>query len=92
METRVSVRVYGYVQGVCFRCFTLDIARGLGLRGYVRNLPRGDAVEVEAEGDRQQLDKLLEFLGRGPQTAKVTQVEVRWLDYSGQFMDFSVKY
>jgi acylphosphatase len=68
------------------------MAHGLGLTGYVCNLPQGDAVEVEAEGQKEQLDKLLEFLAKGPPLAEVTEVAVDWLDYSGQFADFSVRY
>jgi acylphosphatase len=91
-EAHILVRVYGRVQGVCFRYFTHDAARRLGLTGYVRNLPSYDAVEVEAEGDEQQLEKLLEQLKIGPPGARVKKVEVNWSAYSGQFTNFSIKY
>ncbi|MEA3442088.1 MAG: acylphosphatase [Chloroflexota bacterium] len=88
----VLIRVYGRVQGVCFRYFTQDTAQMLKLKGYVRNLPSGDAVEVEAEGDKQQLDKLLEQLKIGPPAAWVKKVEVKWTPYSGRFTNFSIEY
>jgi acylphosphatase len=62
--------VSGIVQGVGFRFFTARAARGLGIRGFVRNLPDG-RVEVVAAGTR---DALLEFeaiLRRGPAGAQV---------------------
>jgi acylphosphatase len=89
---RLSVTVYGRVQGVYFRYSVLNKARGLGLKGYVRNLGRGDAVEVQAEGEKPQLIKLLEQLKTGPPGAQVRRVEIDWADYSGQFEDFKVRY
>lgn len=47
--TSVRATVSGRVQGVYFRDFTSRHARELGLTGYVRNLPDGKAVEVQAE-------------------------------------------
>jgi len=88
----LSTTVYGRVQGVLFRYFVRNEARELGLKGYVRNLASGDAVEVQAEGERRQLNKLLGQLKVGPPGARVERVEVKWADYSGRFDDFSVRY
>ncbi len=88
----LSATVYGRVQGVYFRYFVRNVARKLGLKGYVRNLASGDAVEVQAEGEKLQLDRLLEQLKIGPPGAWVKGVEIEWSDYSGQFTDFSVRY
>ncbi len=59
MSEQVAVRVvvYGRVQGVFFRAFVGQRGRELGLTGYVRNLSRGDAVEIVAEGERARLEK-----------------------------------
>jgi acylphosphatase len=88
----LSATVYGRVQGVYFRYFVQNVAGRLVLKGYVRNLASGDAVEVQAEGERQQLNKLLEQLKVGPPRARIERVEVKWADYSGQFDDFNVRY
>jgi acylphosphatase len=88
----LSATIYGRVQGVFFRYFVHNEARGLGLKGYVCNLARGDAVEVQAEGEKRQLNKLLGQLKVGPPGAQVERVEVKWADYSGRFDDFSVRY
>jgi acylphosphatase len=88
----LSVTVYGRVQGVFFRYFVQNAARKLGLKGYVRNLASGDAVEVQAEGDTLRLRELLEQLKIGPPGAKVERLEVVWSDYSGRFADFSTRY
>jgi acylphosphatase len=88
----LSATVYGRVQGVFFRYFVRNTAKELGLKGYVRNLARGDAVEVQAEGEKRQLNTLLGQLKVGPQGAQVKRVEIKWADYSGKFDDFSVRY
>jgi acylphosphatase len=88
----LSATVYGRVQGVYFRYFVRNVARELSLKGYVRNLASGDAIEVQAEGEKPQLDKLLEQLKMGPPGAWVKRVEVDWLSYSGQFDNFRIRY
>jgi acylphosphatase len=88
----LSARVYGRVQGVFFRYFVQCVAKDLELRGYVRNLTSGDTVEVQAEGDKQKLEKLVEHLKVGPPEARVKRVEVDWADYSGQFSSFDIRY
>mgnify|MGYP001085035766 CR=1 FL=1 len=88
----LSAKVYGRVQGVFFRYFVQDIANTLGLKGYARNLPGGDAVEVQAEGNKQQLEKLVKQLKIGPPRARVEEVETNWSDYSGQFSNFGIRY
>ncbi len=88
----LSATIQGRVQGVYFRYFVRREAGRLGLTGYVRNLVSGDAVEIKAEGERPQLDKLLERLRVGPPGAHVKEVEVDWSAYSGQFDSFSIRY
>ena len=89
---RLSVTVYGRVQGVYFRYFVLNRARGLGLKGYVRNIGHGDAVEIQAEGEKPQLSKLVEQVKTGPPGAQVKRVETDWSDYSEQFTEFKIRY
>jgi len=88
----VRVIVYGYVQGVFFRDFASRRARELGLTGYVRNLRDVEAVEVNAEGERKQLEKLIGYLEVGPPTAKVTKVVTNWSEYTGSYSGFKIRY
>jgi acylphosphatase len=67
--------ITGRVQGVCFRAYTRDEARSLGVKGWVRNLPDG-RVEVLAKGGIDQLRALEAFCRRGPPHARVRDVEV----------------
>jgi acylphosphatase len=85
----VHVVIRGRVQGVGFRWFAQREARGLGLTGFVRNLADG-AVEVEAEGDRARLERLVEALREGPRAAHVTGVQVRWSEGSARHRAFEI--
>ena len=84
--------VYGRVQGVYFRDFTSRRAGELGLTGYVRNLPGGKAVEVQAEGERNRLERLIDHLKDGPPGARVERVETTWSEYTGSYSSFSIRY
>lgn len=84
--------VHGHVQGVFFRAFTARCAAELGLTGYVRNLPSGMAVEVQAEGERSNLEKLVDRLQAGPPGARVEKVVTDWSQYTGQYAVFKVRY
>ncbi len=87
---RATVR--GRVQGVGFRDFVWRRARFLGLRGYVRNLPDGRSVEVVAEGEREALEQLLEYLREGPRAARVDEVEVQWDQPTNRYPDFAIAF
>lgn len=87
---RVHLLVSGRVQGVCFRQSTVDTARRLGLRGWVRNLPDG-RVEAEAEGERAALEGLVRFCRRGPPAARVDGVEVEWSAPRGDLGPFATR-
>ena len=73
MQAR-SFLVRGRVQGVGFRWFVEREARLLGIAGWVRNNSDG-AVEVFAQGTREQLSGLRDRLRQGPRAARVDQVE-----------------
>ena len=66
--------VRGRVQGVGFRWFVEREAHILGVAGWVRNNADG-AVEVFAQGTREQLSTLTARLQQGPRAARVDQVE-----------------
>jgi len=93
MEEKVRLRaiVHGRVQGVNFRYYTRQQALQLGVAGYVRNLWDG-TVEVVAEGEQGVVTRLLSWLYKGPRMAVVEKVDVEWLEYSGEFRRFEVRY
>jgi acylphosphatase len=66
-------RITGQVQGVYFRHSTRLRARELAVRGFARNLPDG-SVEVVAHGSSDAVEKLRQWLHRGPAMARVEAV------------------
>lgn len=71
----IEALVSGRVQGVGFRYFTFKLARELGVRGYVKNLPDG-RVYVYAVADEATLEKFLSSLPTY-KNAVVRGIEVR---------------
>ena len=63
----------------------------MGLTGYVRNLPEG-SVEVQAEGERKQLEGLIRHLKAGPTSSNVENTVTIWAEYTGDYNGFSIMY
>ncbi len=91
VKRRVNIRVRGRVQGVFFRASTHEKAIELGLSGWVRNNPDG-SVQIVAEGDGEALNSLVRWSSSGPVHAQVTESEVNWEQYVGEFEDFTLEY
>jgi len=90
-KARLHIEVYGIVQGVFFRSNTQKKAFSLGLTGWVRNRNDG-SVEVLAEGEKQSLEELLAWCGKGPPGARVDKLKHCWEEYKGEFSSFSIRY
>ena len=82
--------VRGIVQGVNFRWYTQRRASDLQLTGYVRNMPDG-SVEAVVEGDRADIETLVDALRVGPSAAVVESVNIAWHAPSGEFDRFEVR-
>jgi len=91
MKVRTHVFVSGRVQGVFFRSETEDEANRRNIAGWVRNTSDG-RVEAIFEGEKEDVEKLIDFCRRGPPGARVTKVNVQWDDYTGEFRDFKIRY
>jgi len=87
--TRLHAIIEGYVQGVSFRYFVIQVALKLGIKGWVRNRYDG-SVEVLAEGKRSSLEKLLVELRKGPPSALVTGFKHEWQTATKEFNDFNI--
>ena len=88
-NVRVRAIVKGIVQGVGYRYFAVREAVKLGLNGYVKNLYDGN-VETVAEGKREEIDKFIIRLKKGPSLSRVTAIEVIWENYKGEYKGFDV--
>ncbi|XP_072437019.1 acylphosphatase-2-like isoform X3 [Chiloscyllium punctatum] len=54
----IDYEISGRVQGVCFRMYTEDQARKLGVVGWVRNTRRG-TVEGQVQGKEELVNSIL---------------------------------
>ncbi|KCZ70459.1 acylphosphatase [Candidatus Methanoperedens nitroreducens] len=91
MKKRMHIFVSGRVQGVFFRSSTKDMAQELGLTGWVRNLGDG-RVEAVFEGEQGGVEKMIQWCRRGPEYARVDNIEVIPERYTGEFKGFAVRH
>src|SRR6266403_199119 len=87
---RVRLKIKGRVQGVYFRASAVEQARGLGLTGWVMNCP-DTAVEIVAEGEKDQLNRLIDWCRGGPPGVQVKEVSVEWDTSKQEFRSFSIR-
>ncbi|MBC7120407.1 MAG: acylphosphatase [Candidatus Methanosuratus sp.] len=86
---RVKIKVTGMVQGVGYRYYTYRIARGLALKGYVKNQEDG-SVEVLAEGEKHKLMDLISELRIGPPNSRVDNLSIEWQEGNNEYSDFKI--
>ena len=91
LKVRAHVYVAGRVQGIFFRSETQDEAAKQDVTGWIRNRPDG-RVEAVFEGEKDRVDRLVEFCRRGPRGVRVRNVEIFWEDCKGEFRDFRIRY
>lgn len=89
MNARAEIRITGLVQGVFFRQATKEMAEELGVFGWVRNESDG-SVKIAAEGEKTALEKLVAWVKKGTELAKVEKVEVEWGKATGEFKEFQI--
>ena len=83
--------IKGRVQGVCYRAWMRERARSLELKGWVRNLPNW-TVEAVVQGERELLDKIVEWCHVGPPAASVDDVSKEPAEIDEGLTSFQVRY
>ena len=78
-QKRIKIKIEGQVHGVGFRYNAFLIAKKLGLVGLAKNLEDG-SVEIEAQGDSQKIQDLIEWAKKGPPSAKVSKIDVEEME------------
>jgi acylphosphatase len=84
MDSRKTIKlvISGQVQGVFFRSSMKKVAEGLGVTGWVRNMPDG-RVEAVIQGQEDVIRELVEWCGRGPSGAaedRVVRQRTEWCE------------
>jgi acylphosphatase len=85
MRITRQLRIFGRVQGVWYRESMRLEAERLGVTGWVRNR-RDGSVEAMVQGSPAAVDAILEWARRGPDLARVTEVQVSAAE--GSFASF----
>ncbi len=85
------VFVSGFVQNVGYRQFVKEIARQIGLTGWVKNMPDG-RVEALFSGSKDKIEKATEQVWKGPFLSEVKSVDVEWSENShSSFNTFEIR-
>lgn len=90
-KVRVELSIQGRVQGVFYRQSTKETVVRLGLTGWAKNCSDGSVLAV-FEGERVAVDEAIEWCRQGPPAAIVTDIEVKWLDFVGEFEVFKIRH
>lgn len=90
-QTRAEITISGKVIDVNFRSDSKKLAYQLGLVGWVQNEGL-DKVRIIVEGEKEKIEKLIEWCKIGPERAIVENVKVNWQEPQGEFNKFSIKY
>lgn len=86
---RVIINIFGRVQKVGFRFSTLQKARELNIKGFVRNL-RDGSVEIEAEGEKSNIDKFIEWSKVGPAYSDIKKTIVESVPTLNEEKEFEI--
>lgn len=86
---RIHYIFHGDVQGVGFRYTSAEIARSLGITGWVKNLYDG-TVEMEAQGFMQDLERMLIEINRDSYI-EITDTESSEIPVSDGEYDFCIR-
>lgn len=88
---RAHIWVKGRVQGVGFRAHVEYSARQIGgLTGWVRNVGY-DTVEAIAEGERLNVERLIQEMKDGPRGSRVDESKIEWEEPTGEYERFGMR-
>ncbi|MEM0026993.1 MAG: acylphosphatase [Ignisphaera sp.] len=84
-----SITICGEVKGVGFRRYIWRIAKMLGLRGFIMNIPNSDCVEIYVEGIDSEIRELIDRVLQN-RVYTINRVDVVEHEYKGLYTDFMI--
>ncbi len=91
MTQRISIEIFGNVQGVWFRKHVSDSANQLAATGFVKNLPNG-TVYTEVQGTPKDLEIIQEACKTGSPQSQVERILVGDIEMVENETDFIISY
>ncbi|XP_022280451.2 acylphosphatase-2 isoform X5 [Canis lupus familiaris] len=90
----VDYEVFGRVQGVCFRMYTEDEAKKIGVVGWVKNTSKG-TVTGQVQGPEEKVNSMMSWLSKvGSPSSRIDRTNfsnektISKVEYS----NFSIRY
>jgi len=83
----LAITIQGVVQGVGFRPFVYNLARELGIRGFVSNTSEGLIIQAEGPGLDLFIDRIRQ---QAPPLSRIEQLEIAPSEPCG-YADFSIR-
>ena len=75
MKKSIRLHITGSVQSLFYEQFIMKHALDLKVRGYLRKLEDG-RLEIFAEGDHENVDKLISVAKIGPQHSQIRNIQL----------------
>jgi acylphosphatase len=91
MIQEIECNITGRVQLVMFRDFSKRMAKRFSVSGFAKNLNNG-SLKVVAQGEKEQLEKYIKLLKKGPILAKVDDIKIVWKKPTEDFNGFKILY
>ncbi len=89
MQKTKLIQIFGRVQNVGFRFATVQKAKELNIKGFVKNMP-DKSVYIEAQGTDLELEHFLLWCKTGPDWANVSNIVVNEV-LATDFLSFTRK-
>jgi acylphosphatase len=97
MLKQARLYIGGDVIGVGFRAWTKIQAKIIGVVGWVKNsfnkpgvFGPGGGVETVIQGEKNNVNKMVEVLKIGPSVSRIEEIEIYWQDPKENFENFEI--
>ncbi len=90
-KLQIKIIVHGMVQGVFYRASTQKTALGLGVKGWVKNMP-DRTVHALLQGEHDILSQMITWCKKGPPASQVDHVETKRQDLTTEYDTFEIMY
>lgn len=86
---RLTIKIYGQVQGVGFRYQARETANKLGIHGWIKNSSDG-SVEAVLEGEENNLKEFINWCYNTDKFQGIKKTKESWEGATGEFKTFEI--